>query len=88
MVFSQKELSHLIFLADVVLNGNKKDAMEDMLHCLLYIVKSLQEAELPESVAEEIGERVDRIEMKLKMENSRMQDIQFRFSQRKRSPLG
>ncbi|WP_010274781.1 hypothetical protein [Paenibacillus senegalensis] len=88
MIFSQKELSHLVFLADVVLNGNKKEAMEDMLYCLLYITKSLQEAELPESVGEEIRERMERIEMKLKSENNRMQDIQLRFSQRSRSPLG
>ncbi|GIP33930.1 hypothetical protein [Paenibacillus sp. J2TS4] len=89
MLLSQKELSHLVFLADVVLNGKKKAAMEDTLRCLLYVVKSLPEAELPDSVVEHIRLLVENIEAQLRSENNRQQEIELRFAQRgQRNPLG
>lgn len=72
----QNELTHLIFLAEVVIASRKKDVMEDTLQCLLYIIKSLPEVEVPDSVAEQIAHLTERIEDKLRQENERIQEIQ------------
>lgn len=50
--------------------------MEDTLQCLLYIIKSLPEVEVPDSVAEQIAHLTERIEEKLRQENERIQEIQ------------
>ncbi|WNR43152.1 hypothetical protein [Paenibacillus roseipurpureus] len=75
MKLTQKELNHLIFLSEVVLTGNKKSLMEETLQCLLYIVKSLEEVELPESVVGQIEALTALIEADLREENERMQEI-------------
>ncbi|MFS0837637.1 hypothetical protein [Paenibacillus sp. 1P03SA] len=72
----QNELTHLIFLAEVVIASRKKEVMEDTLQCLLYIIKSLPEVEVPDSVAEQIAHLTERIEDKLRQENDRIQEIQ------------
>ncbi|WP_217560085.1 hypothetical protein [Paenibacillus sp. GbtcB18] len=72
----QNELTHLIFLAEVVIASRKKEVMEDTLQCLLYIIKSLPEVEVPDSVAEQIAHLTERIEEKLRQENERIQEIQ------------
>ncbi|SEG73177.1 hypothetical protein [Paenibacillus sp. UNC499MF] len=72
----QNELTHLIFLAEVVIASRKKEVMEDTLQCLLYIIKSLSEVEVPDSVAEQIAHLTERIEDKLRQENERIQEIQ------------
>lgn len=72
---TQKELNHLIFLSEVVLTGKKKSLMEETLQCLLYVVKSLEEVELPESVVDQIACLMAMIESDLRTENERMQEI-------------
>lgn len=72
---TQKELNHLVFLSEVVLTGRKKSLMDETLQCLLYIVKSLEEVELPDSVARQIERLTALIEADLRDENERMQEI-------------
>ncbi|WP_246320912.1 hypothetical protein [Paenibacillus germinis] len=72
---TQKELSHLIFLSEVVLTGNKKSLMDETLQCLLYIVKSLEEVELPDTVVDQIESLTALIESDLRNENERIQEI-------------
>ncbi|OPH57205.1 hypothetical protein BC351_25390 [Paenibacillus ferrarius] len=75
MKLTQKELSHLIFLSEVVLTGKKKSLMDETLQCLLYIVKSVEEVELPETVVSQIETLTALIEMDLRSENERIQEI-------------
>ncbi|NOU86765.1 hypothetical protein GC102_13405 [Paenibacillus sp. LMG 31460] len=75
MKMTQKELSHLIFLSEVVLTGNKKSLMDETLQCLLYIVKSLEEVELPDTVVDQIESLTALIESDLRNENERIQEI-------------
>ena len=72
---TQKELNHLVFLSEVVLTGKKKSLMDETLQCLLYIVKSLEEVELPDSVVGQIERLTALIEADLREENERMQEI-------------
>jgi hypothetical protein len=89
MNVTQKELSHLIFLADVVMNGKKKIMMEETMQCLLYIVKSIREIDLPENVVEQMHLLVEQIEDQLRTENDRLQEIKFNLTQpSQRKPLG
>ncbi|KRF43458.1 hypothetical protein ASG93_00595 [Paenibacillus sp. Soil787] len=75
MKMTQKELSHLIFLSEVVLTGNKKSLMDETLQCLLYIVKSVEEVELPDTVVDQIESLTALIESDLRNENERIQEI-------------
>ncbi|NOU70176.1 hypothetical protein GC098_01770 [Paenibacillus sp. LMG 31458] len=75
MKMTQKELSHLIFLSEVVLTGKKKSLMEETLQCLLYIVKSVEEVELPDTVVDQIESLTALIESDLRNENERIQEI-------------
>jgi Asp-tRNA(Asn)/Glu-tRNA(Gln) amidotransferase C subunit len=89
MNVTQKELSHLIFLADVVMNGKKKTMMEETMQCLIYIVKSIQEIDLPDNVVEQMHLHVEKIEEQLRSENDRLQEIKFNLSHpSQRKPLG
>lgn len=72
---TQKELNHLVFLSEVVLTGKKKSLMDETLQCLLYIVKSLEEVDLPDSVVGQIERLTALIEADLREENERMQEI-------------
>ncbi|MGG1556441.1 hypothetical protein [Paenibacillus ferrarius] len=72
---TQKELNHLIFLTEVILSGKKKNLMQETLQCLLYIVKSLEDVELPDSVVQQIERLTADIEADLRGENERMQEI-------------
>jgi hypothetical protein len=78
--FTQKELNHLIFLSEVVIEGKKRGLMDETLQCLLYIVKSLEEVELPDSVVDQIERLTAMIELDLRSENERMQDIHGRLN--------
>jgi Asp-tRNA(Asn)/Glu-tRNA(Gln) amidotransferase C subunit len=89
MNVTQKELSHLIFLADVVMNGKKKMMMEETLQCFIYIVKSIQEIDLPDNVVEQMNLHVEKIEEQLRSENDRLQEIKHNLAQpSQRKPLG
>lgn len=72
---TQKELSHLIFLSEVILTGKKKSLMDETLQCLLYIVKSVEEVELPDTVVDQIESLTALIESDLRNENERIQEI-------------
>jgi hypothetical protein len=88
---TQKELNHLIFLAEVVIEGKKKGLMDETLRCMLYIVKSLEEVELPNTVVDQIERLTAMIEADLRSENERMQEIRghLDWTQRgQRKPLG
>ncbi|MBP1965243.1 hypothetical protein GQF04_15140 [Paenibacillus aceris] len=89
MKMTQKELSHLIFLSEVVLTGKKKSLMDETLQCLLYIVKSVEEVELPDTVVDQIECLMAMIESDLRDENERMQEIRGHLDwkqKRKRNP--
>ncbi|MFD0695844.1 hypothetical protein ACFQZT_17330 [Paenibacillus sp. GCM10027628] len=88
---TQKELSHLIFLSEVVLTGKKKSLMDETLQCLLYIVKSLEEIDLPDSVVDQIDRLIGLIEADLREENERIQEIRSHLDwpqNVRRKPLG
>jgi Asp-tRNA(Asn)/Glu-tRNA(Gln) amidotransferase C subunit len=91
MKLTQKELNHLIFLSEVVITGKKKGLMDETLQCLLYIVKSLEEVDLPDNVVDQIERLTAMIEEDLRNENERMQEINSHLDwlQRgQRKPLG
>lgn len=91
MKMTQKELSHLIFLSEVVITGKKKGLMDETLQCLLYIVKSLEEVELPDNVVDQIERLTALIEDDLRKENERMQEIHSYLdwpTRGQRKPLG
>lgn len=75
MKLGKEELNHLLFLAEVVKDGQKKKLMPDMLECLFYIAKSVTETELPDNVAERIRELTGKMEEELRRENDRLQEI-------------
>jgi hypothetical protein len=79
MKMTQKELNHLIFLTEVVIEGNKKSLMEETLQCLLYIVKSVEEVDLPDMVIDQIERLTARIEADLRSENERIREIRGRI---------
>ena len=75
MKLTQQELSHLIFLAGVVRDGNKRGLMAETISCLTYIVKALPEVELPEGVVEQINSLIEKVEEELRGENDRLFEI-------------
>ena len=75
MKLTQKELTHLIFLAGVVRDGNKKGLMSETIECLTYIVKGLPEVDLPEGVVEQIQNLIVKVEEELRQENDRLHEI-------------
>lgn len=75
MKLTQKELSHLIFLAGVVQDGKKKGLMAETIECLTYIVKALPEVELPDSVVSQIHALTEKVEEELRQENERLHEI-------------
>ncbi len=80
MKLTQKELSHLIFLAGVVKDGNKKGLMSETIECLTYIVKALPEIELPEGVVDQINALIVKLEADLRQENDRLHEIRDNLS--------
>jgi Asp-tRNA(Asn)/Glu-tRNA(Gln) amidotransferase C subunit len=89
MKITQQELNHLIFLSDVVIQGKKKGMMVETLQCLLYIVKSIEEIDLPEMVVEQMNQLIESIEADLRTENDRMQEIHHNLTQpNQRKPFG
>jgi len=91
MNMTQEELSHLIFLTEVVIAGKKKSLMHETLQVLLYIVKSVDQIELPDSVIDQIERLIALIEHDLRQENERMQEIYSHLDwpqSGQRKPLG
>ncbi|MFD2613218.1 hypothetical protein [Paenibacillus gansuensis] len=77
MQVTQEQLRHVVFLSEVVLEGNKRGMMEETIQLLLYIVKSLKEAEIPTDVSLEMEHLTAQIEERLKQENDRLQEIEL-----------
>jgi hypothetical protein len=75
MKLEKDELTHLLFLADVVKDGNKKKLMPDMLECLLYVARSVTEADLPDNVILRIRQLTGKMEEELRQENDRLKEI-------------
>jgi hypothetical protein len=75
MKLEKDELTHLLFLADVVKDGNKKKLMPDMLECLLYVARSVTEADLPDNVILRIRQLTGKMEEELRRENDRLKEI-------------
>lgn len=93
MKLSQQELVHIGFLCQVILEGGSRKLKEDALQCLLYIVKSLPDADVLEAPAEQIRELVKHMEEELREDQSRLREIQAnlrRFDQdpSQRKPFG
>lgn len=75
MKLTQKELNHIIFLSEVVLDDHKTALMPDVVQCLLHIVKALPDVDVLDDTADELQEIIVRIEEQLKSENTRLQEI-------------
>lgn len=75
MKLGKDELQYLLFLADVVRDGNKKKLMPDMLECLVYVARSVTEADLPDTVIGRIRQLTGKVEAELRRENERLQEI-------------
>jgi hypothetical protein len=89
MKLSQNELRHVVFLAETVFEGNKRAMIPPAAQCLLYIVKSLEDVEMPDAIQAEIRRLVDEIEDQLKSENDRLREISGNLNYfNHRSPLG
>lgn len=73
-LFSQ-ELGHIVFLSEVIQAGNKRHLMGDAMRCLLYVVKSLEEAEVSEEIKEELDRLIAEMESQLIEENDRIREI-------------
>ncbi|ANE48272.1 hypothetical protein SY83_20500 [Paenibacillus swuensis] len=88
MKYTEEQLRHVVFLSEVVLQGNKRGMMEETLLMLLYIVKSLKEAEFSEDVSEEIARLIEQVEERLREENGRLQEIQINLAMpNRRKPM-
>lgn len=81
MKWTQQELSHLVFLSQVILDGNKKTLMPDALRSLLFVAKSLQEVEISAEIADELERLNQRMEEQLRVENDRIQEIMENLDQ-------
>lgn len=66
---TQRELHHILFLTGVVLSEKKVHLMEDTIKCLTYLIKSLDNIELPDVVSEQLFQSIETIELVLKEEN-------------------
>lgn len=75
MKLTKDELAHLLFLAGVVCDGNKRTLMAETIECLSYIVKSLTEVDLPEGVVHRIHNLTLKVEEELRQENDRLHEI-------------
>lgn len=75
MKLGKEELQHLLFLADVVKDGRKKKLMPDVLECLTYVVRSVTEVDLPDTVVARIRQLTGKMEAELRQENDRLQEI-------------
>ncbi len=84
MNITQKELNHLIFLSEVVLDDNKRILMPETIACLLHIVKALPNVDVLDDTADEITGLIHKIEQQLKIENERLQEINYNLSRRNR----
>ena len=85
MKWTQKELNHVIFLSEVVLDDHKRALMPETIECLLHIVKALPDVDLLDDTAEEIQELISKIEHQLKKENDRLQEIRHNLSGSRRN---
>lgn len=83
MRLNREHLDHVIFLAETILANRKRALMPDALQCLLYIVKALDHADLPEEPAKEIALCIRRIEEELIEENRRLAEIKRNLSHAK-----
>jgi hypothetical protein len=89
MKLTEQELNHLVFLSEVVVDARKRELMVETIRCLLYIVKSQREVDVPEDVAHTVQELVGAIEDQLRQENDRMREIRHNLTQpRDRNPFG
>lgn len=80
MKLTQKELNHVIFLSEVVLDDTKRALMPETIECLLHIVKALPHVDLLDDTADEIQDLIAKIEEQLKIENDRLQEIRYNLS--------
>lgn len=80
MSLSKQELDHVLFLTQVVLEGNKRSLMPGVIQTLMYIVKSLDQVELSEPVTEAIQEWIKEIEHELIHETRRLSEIKHNLS--------
>lgn len=88
MKMTQKELNHVIFLSQVVLDDSKRALMPETISCLLHIVKALPDVDVLDDTADEIQDLISKIEEQLKTENVRLQEIRQNLSHRnRRKPL-
>jgi len=89
MRLTREQLDHIEFLAGVVLDGPKRSLMPDALRCLLYIVKSLRTAELPDESGAQLWSLVEKMERELIAENDRLTEIRDNLAHPgRRKPLG
>jgi hypothetical protein len=72
---TREQLDHVRFLSETVLENRKRALMPDVVQCLLYIVKTLPEAEVPDAAAQEMVDLMYRIERELIEENERLKEI-------------
>ena len=89
MRLTREQLDHIEFLAGVVLAAPKRSLMPDALRCLLYIVKSLRTAELPDESGAQLWSLVEKMERELIAENDRLTEIRDNLAHPgRRKPLG
>ncbi len=88
MSITKQELEHVLFLSQVVMEGNKRTLMPSTLQTLMYIAKSLDHVDLSEPVTEVIREWIQAVEAELIHESHRLNEIQSNLAQRtKRNPF-
>jgi len=86
---NDREIGHLVFLAEVVLNSKKKALMDETYRCLLFLVKGLQTVELTDAAYEQVQQLIASIEAELRDENERIRDINGELTHHgRRKPLG
>jgi hypothetical protein len=72
---TREQLDHVRFLSETVLENRKRALMPDAMQCLLYIVKTLPDADVPDAAAQEMFDLLRRIERELIEENERLKEI-------------
>lgn len=89
MKLTQEQLEHVLFLCETIRQDRKRGLMPDAIQCLMYIVKSLPQVDLPDESARRLLNLVQEIEGALIAENERLQEIRSNMNHpNRRNPFG
>ena len=87
MRLDREQLDHVLFLSETIMENRKRALMPEAMQCLIYIVKTLEHADVPDETMREMLQIMHRIEQELIAENERLKEIRGNLSGTTRSRL-